>query len=131
MSLSNILTYNIFNEFDLGILISDNYKYHITNSRTTIGYYKKSITPQIDLSFFDHFNCNHISRLSAVISLLSNFNFYIENVGISIFRVNGKIINSNCICKLNSYCLIDFSDILFLFIPNEKFLKKISKILNK
>jgi len=118
---------SIFNDFDLAVLRTDSYMFRMTHSRVLVGFSHTHNFADIDLHLISPQECNHISEHQAIISFLPNFFFYIENVGKSLFRVNGIIIRPGQACKIPPLSIIDFCDILFMFIPNESLIKKIAK----
>ena len=118
-------------ESELAILRFENNYFLMKKSRIIIGRNNNKFKVDIDLSLINQNNCIHYSRQQLIISLLEDLNFYLENIGNQIIRVNGIIIPKNGICKLETGSLIDISDNLFLFIINNFLINEIKKDFNK
>ena len=82
----------------------------------------------IDISTNDDNSCVHISRRQAIISFLDDCNFYIENIGKRTFRVNGVLIKPDQMARIPSFAILDFSGVLFMFIPNKRLIEEISQM---
>lgn len=117
-----------FNGDEIAILTTENLLFRLKKQYNVIGYTTPSCMVDVDLKMFIDVECYHISAKQAIIYLLDDCNFYIENIGMNIFRVNGIIIPPTKCCYLPFYSIIDFADNLFMFIPNLKLLNNIYRI---
>lgn len=114
-----------FEPNDLAMLRGENHYFLIRNAAVVLGRNTDKDTVDIDLTYGMDPHCPHISRYQAIISLQPDFNFYIENIGIRPFRINGAFIPQSGVAKLPEGALLDFSGALFIFIPNNELLAKL------
>ena len=119
-----------FTNGELALLVSESYVFSMVRSRVSIGYSRNFNEVDIDLRLAATADCCHISKKQAVLSFLQNGHFYIENIGSSIFRVNGVIIPPKKVACLPEMALLDFCDQLYIFIPNTQLVNKIMKSYN-
>lgn len=68
-----------------------------------------------------------MTGFDAVVTFESNGDFYIQNKGRREFRVNGSLIEPQRYTRLENRAILDFRDIIFVFIINEK---KVSDIIS-
>lgn len=115
----------------LAVLRSENYEFFMRNEAIMIGRGSADQIVDVELNFVSEKPCIHISRNQAIISFLEDCNFYIENCGNRVFRVNGVIIPIGGIALLPPNALLDFSDALLIFIPNLKMVNGIKDNLKK
>jgi len=123
------LSYPRFSQFDIAMLHGENYVYYMRREAISIGRSSKTVSVDIDLSVF--IDCIHISKRQAIISFCPDCNFYLENTGKSILRVNGIVISPGRMCQLKNGALLDFSGILFIFLLNQKIVKFIKSSFNE
>lgn len=109
----------------LAILRSEDHEYYMRREAILIGRGTADRDVDIDLTFETDRTCSHISRGQAILSFLDDCNFYLENIGNRVFRVNGVVIHPGRICRLKPGALLDFSGALLMFIPNERFVRDI------
>ena len=114
----------------LATLRGENVSYAMRREAILIGRATNYHEVDIDLTNERDKSIIHISRLLAIISFLQDRNFYIENIGNRPFRVNGVIINPGKICRIPQYAILDFSNVMFMFIPNHRFLNMLGKFMN-
>ena len=112
---------------DLAILRSEKYKWYMRREAILIGRGSIDFDVDVDLSTFGDKACVHISRHQAIISFLTDYNFYINNIGNRVFRVNGIPIYPGNLAKLPDNALIDFSGILMIFYPNKDLIKELKE----
>ena len=117
-------------ENDLAILRGENVIYPMRREAILLGRASSLAEVDIDISFDDEKSCVHISRRQAIISFLEDCNFYIENIGTRLFRVNGVQVLPGNMAKIPPFAILDFSDTMFLFIPNLKFVENVKKAMN-
>ena len=123
----NLIIDGIFDIGELAVLRSENFLYHMKRESVLIGRRTHENPVDIDLNYEIPPNCSHISRKQAILSFAPDFEFYIQNIGLSSFRVNGIIIESQTICKLQIGALLDFADVLLMFIPNVQFINELKQ----
>lgn len=111
----------------LGLLRNKRVQFQITQISVIIGRGSSANKVDIDLSFIIPPGRSHISRKQAVITLMTDYNFYIQNIGKRPIRVNGVYIPPEGMCVLSTFSLIDFSGLLLLFIPNTELIGRASK----
>ena len=111
----------------LAILRSETHEYYMKREALLIGRGTADHDVDIDLTFETDRTCTHISRAQAILSFMSDCNFYLENIGTRVFRVNGALIHPGKICRLIPGAILDFSGTLLMFIPNEEFVVEIAK----
>lgn len=126
---ANIASDKFFTNSDLALLISDDKMFRMRNQAVTIGRETEDNYVNFNLSYKGN-GCIHISRFQAILSLLEDCNFYIENVGGACFRVNGEIIRPGKMCMLVGNELIDFFDNLYIFYPNTKLIEELRKTMS-
>lgn len=121
----DILSENIFGQNDLAILRSETKEYYMRRAAVLIG--RGSLTQQVDIDISDEIDpmCSHISRYQAILSFLEDYKFYIQNIGNRQFRVNGVLIPSGYMCRLDAGSIIDLSGVLLMFIPNNNLVAQI------
>ena len=107
-------------EHDLAILRSDTMKWYMRREAILIGRGSIDFDVDVDLSNFGEKACVHISRHQAILSFLMDYNFYIQNIGNRIFRVNGAPIYPGQMGRLPENAILDFSGILMIFYPNKQ-----------
>ena len=73
---------------------------------------------------------NHGLVCTDDIEKIRDCNFYIENIGTRLFRVNGVQVLPGNMAKIPPFAILDFSDTMFLFIPNLKFVENVKKAMN-
>jgi hypothetical protein len=115
---------------ELATLRGANVYYSIKREAVLIGRATSFADIDIDLAFEGEKSCLHVSRRQAILYFLYDCNFYIENVGNRPFRVNGFLINPGKTCRVSPFAILDFSGILLMFIPNEKFIDEIRKFVS-
>lgn len=71
-----------------------------------------------------------LNGFNAVVTFESNGNFYIQNKGRRAFRVNGSLIEPQRYTILENRAILDFENVLFLFIIDEAKVADIIKTLN-
>lgn len=120
-----------FDGSELAILLSETAYYKITTVTVTIGYRRYIAELNIDLSLICDHDCSHISHNQAIITFLEDYRFYIENIGTQVFRVNGVIVPPNKCAHLPNYAILDFCDLLFMFIINKNKISEIEQTYNK
>ena len=108
-----------FQPNDLAMLRSEENCYFIRQAAVLLGRNTDKNEVDIDVSYNTDPHCPHISRNQAILSFQPDFNFYIENIGIRPFRINGELLPPGFSCILPGGALLDFSGALFLFLPNE------------
>ena len=108
-----------FQPNDLAMLRSEENYYFIRQAAVLLGRNTDKNEVDIDVSYNADPHCPHISRNQAILSFQPDFNFYIENIGIRPFRINGALLPPGFSCILPGGALLDFSGSLFLFLPNE------------
>ena len=114
-----------FTNHELAALISETCFVKMMRSRMTIGYSHQFYDTDFDLRLASNSDCCHISKKQAIISFLPDGNFYIENIGSAIFRVNGVIVPPKKSATLPDLALLDFCDQLYIFVPNTELTTKI------
>jgi hypothetical protein len=67
--------------------------------------------------------------MQVILAFVEDCNFYLENVGNRVFRVNGVVVEAGQICQLPAGALLDFSGTLLMFIPNETLVRDIRTVL--
>ena len=112
---------------ELAVLRGENVSFSMRREALLLGRATNFHEVDIDLTNERDKSSIHISRLQAIISFLQDCNFYIENIGNRPFRVNGVIINPGKMCKIPPYAILDFSNLLFMFIPNQRFIDLLKK----
>lgn len=113
---------------DLAVLRNETHEFFIKQSCIIIGKNTNTTTVDIDLSFFMKPGCHHVSKRQALLSFQrysDRFCFYLENIGQRAFRVNGRLIPKGKVAVLNNGSMIDFSDILFIFVQNDQLIEKL------
>ena len=121
-----MITNGVFKKMNvIAKLVSEKYSIDMPRSRLTIGFSHGFFETDVDLRLISDTECPHISKKQAIISLLPDCHFYIENIGNAVFRVNGVIIPPKKACLLPDLALLDFCDQLFMFVPNTKIVDKI------
>ena len=121
------LWYDELTDNDLAILRSDKYKWYMRREAILIGRGSIDFDVDVDLSNFGEKACVHISRHQAIISFLMDYNFYIQNIGNRIFRVNGLPIYPGQMGRLPDNALLDFSGILMIFYPNHRLISDLKE----
>ena len=111
----------------LAILRSETHEYYMKREALLIGRGTPGHDVDIDLTFETDRTCTHISRAQAILSFMQDCNFYLENIGNRVFRVNGALVEPGKICRLPAGAMLDFSGALLMFIPNEEFVVEIAK----
>lgn len=119
-----------FTKNEIAMLRTESLKFTFTKSRNIIGKSFDNHLVDVDLNLFGT-NLSNISRIQAVISLLEDMNFYFENVGSGITRVNGKVIPKGKVCILRDGYLIDINTNLFLFFINKNAVRAIENEYSK
>jgi hypothetical protein len=114
----------------LAILRSERNQYLMRREAVLIGRGTIDRDVDIDLTFETDRTCTHISRMQAILAFVEDCNFYLENVGNRVFRVNGVVLEAGQICQLLPGALLDFSGTLMMFIPNETLVKDIRAALD-
>ncbi|EAX89789.1 hypothetical protein TVAG_366930 [Trichomonas vaginalis G3] len=114
---------------DLAVLRSINVAFPIRREAIVLGRNQAYDQVDIDLSTSGPSSCPHISRKQAILSFLEDCCFYIENIGNRAFRVNGVPIYPDQMCRIPAYAILDFSGVLFLFVPNTKLIDELSRFL--
>ncbi|EAY16820.1 hypothetical protein TVAG_447790 [Trichomonas vaginalis G3] len=114
-----------FGPTDLAMLRGEDIYFLIRNAAVVLGRGTEKEPVDIDLMYGMDRRCTHISRYQAIISLLPDFCFYIENIGQRAFRVNGVIIPPSAVARLPEGALLDFSGALYIFIPNNELIAKL------
>jgi hypothetical protein len=109
----------------LAVLRSERNQYIMRREAVMIGRGTIDRDVDIDLTFETDRTCTHISRMQAILAFLEDCNFYLENVGNRVFRVNGVVVEAGQICQVPAGALLDFSGTLLMFIPNETLVKDI------
>ena len=113
------------NESDLAILRNESFCFSIKKMRTVIGRSMKEVgLVDIDLSLINGFDCSHVSHVQCVLSLLEDFEFYLENTGKLSIRVNGVRLPPRKACRLKNGCIIDIFGTLLAFYPNTHIITK-------
>ncbi|EAY00031.1 hypothetical protein TVAG_029350 [Trichomonas vaginalis G3] len=120
----------VFQKHELAILRTETLQFGLTKSRTLIGRSSKDEHVDIDMAIFG-VNASLISRYQAVISLLEDLNFYLENIGTATVKVNGITIPTGSVCQLIDGCIIDSNDNLMIFYSNRNLLETIEKEYSK
>ncbi|OHS95344.1 hypothetical protein TRFO_38533 [Tritrichomonas foetus] len=115
---------------DLAIIRSEKHEFYMRLCAIIIGRNSPQGEVDIDLSYYMKGGCHHVSRQQAILSFQKDYFFYLENIGKRSFRVNGTIVPKGKFCILQPGAIIDFSDILLMFIPNEPLVDKIRKNFN-
>ena len=114
---------------DLALIRGETYQFYMKQTALIIGRSTDNVIVDIDLGYFIPHSCHHVSKRQAVISFQKDFCFYLENIGKRPFRVNGVLIPKGKVCILQPGAILDFSDILFIFIPNEVLVDRIRKLI--
>ena len=117
-------------ENDLAVLRNEKVIYPMRREAILLGRASSLAEVDIDISFDDDKSCVHISRRQAIISFLEDCNFYIENIGKRLFRVNGVQIHPGNMAQLPPFSILDFSDTIFMFIPNLRFVDNVKRAMN-
>jgi len=121
----SLISESYFMDGDLAMLRASDHYYMMKSAAILLGRSTDKTFVDIDLSYgLDPF-CTHLSRNQAIISFLEDSNFYIENIGLRSFRVNGVLIPPNSICQLNEGSILDFSGYVLLFLPNSSMVEQI------
>ena len=121
----------LFEVNDIALLMGMDVRFSMRQRLVVIGRATTDTSVDIDLGFLNEHICAHVSRLQATLQIMPDGNFYIENIGNSIFRVSGKIIRPKQFCKVPSGALLDFAGNILIFIPNKPLVDRIVKELNK
>lgn len=126
----NVYLKNHFCSNDLAILRTEKFEFIMKQTSIIIGKNTDTTIVDIDLNFLIQPGCQHISKRQAILSF-QEFNddycFVLENIGKRSFRVNGSLIPQGKACILQSGSIIDFSDILFMFISNDELIDRIKQ----
>ncbi|KAK8883277.1 Microspherule protein 1 [Tritrichomonas musculus] len=121
---------NHFSLNDLAILRTEQFEFFMKQTSIIIGRNTDTNIVDVDLNYFIQPGCKHISKKQAIL-FFQNYNdeyyFFIENIGKRCFRVNGALVPKGKICILQSGSIIDFSDILIMFVSNEDLIEKIKQ----
>lgn len=123
---------NHFSPNDLAILRTEKFEFFMKQTAIIIGRNTDSSIVDIDLNYFILPGCKHISKRQATLTFQKyndDYCFFLENIGKRFFRVDGSLIPPEKACILRAGSIIDFSDILFMFIPNEELIEKIKQTL--
>ena len=110
---------------ELASLRGENVMFSIRREAVLLGRATSYAEVDIDLTVESDKNSIHIDRKQAILSFLPDCNFYIENIGNRPFRVNGVVIKSGKMCRVPPFAILDFSNVLFMFVPNERFIQSI------
>lgn len=121
----------VFRPNDLALFMGTNVRFSMRQRFVVIGRAASDTSVDIDLGFLSEHICSHVSRLQATFQLLPDGNFYVENIGNSVFRVCGKVIFPKQFCKVPPGAILDFADNILIFIPNKKLIDRIMKELNE
>jgi hypothetical protein len=119
------LASNIFEDGDLAVLRADSMEFLMRDRILVIGRGTKDAWPTVNLGFLSDAVCPHVSREHACIQLMPDGQFYIENIGSTLFRVNGKIIRPRKYGGLPPASVLDFAGLVLVFIPNRGFVNRI------
>lgn len=129
-NLTSFYSHPIFQSSDLAILRGEKILYRMKREAILLGRASLDFDVDVDLTYTGERSCVHTSRLQAIVSFMSDLNFYIQNIGNRCFRVNGEIIPPGDFGKLPSNSLLDFSDVLLVFIPNTDLIYSLEKEIN-
>jgi hypothetical protein len=119
------LSADLFEDGDLAILRADSIEFVMRESSIVIGRGTRDTWPAVSLGFLSAEPCPHISREHACIQLMSDGSFYVENIGSSIFRVNGHVIRPKQHGQITAGALLDFAGLILMFIPNDGLVNRI------
>ena len=126
--LADLFLESAIDNSNLAILRNESFTFSIKKIRTVIGRPLKTAgLVDIDLSFINGFDCSHVSRVQCVLSLLEDFEFYLENTGKFSIRVNGVRIPPGKACRLKNGCIIDIFGALLAFYPNTKLITQMKE----
>lgn len=125
-----MMTEELFQANDLAVLMGTNVSYTMRKQMIIIGRGTQDTPVDVDISYLADHICPHVSRHQAVLQFMMDGNFYIENVGNSIFRVSGKIIKPGQYARVDANALLDFADNVLVFVPNGKLIKEITQKLD-
>ena len=114
-----------FQPDQLAMLRSEENYFIIKQAAVLLGRNTDKNEVDIDVSYNSDPHCPHISRKQAILSFQPDFNFYIENIGVRAFRINGALLPPGFSCILPPGAMLDFSGALFIFIPNQELINKI------
>ena len=115
-------------ENNLAIIRGENVIFSMNKQAILLGRASSLAEVDIDISTDDDKSCVHISRRQAIISFLPDCKFYIENVGNRPFRVNGVPVLPEQMARIPNFAILDFSGVLFMFIPNKNLVDEIAQI---
>lgn len=128
----NIFLKDHFSSNDLAILRTEKFEFFMKQTSIIIGKNTDTTIVDIDLNYFIQPGCKHISKRQAILSFQKfedDYCFVLENIGKRCFRVNGSLIPHGKACILQTGSIIDFSDILFMFVSNEELIERIKQTL--
>ncbi|EAY23076.1 hypothetical protein TVAG_183120 [Trichomonas vaginalis G3] len=110
---------------NLAVLRTENNIFYMRRESIVFGRQSIDCDVDVDINFESEPSCPHTSRLQAILSFRPDMNFYLENIGIRAFRVNGELLKTGEICMLQETDILDFSGALFMFLPNKRLVNQI------
>lgn len=116
---------------NLAVLRTENNIYYMRRESILFGRQSIDCDVDVDISFESEPTCPHSSRHQAILTFRPDLNFYLENIGVRAFRVNGELLPSGEVCQLQEADILDFSGALFLFLPNNNLISQIRLAMSK
>lgn len=119
------MTAQLFQANDLAVLMGLNVSYTMRKRMIILGRGTQDTPVDVDLGYLTNHICAHVSRQQALLQFMPDGNFYIENVGNSMFRVSGKILKPGQYARVDANAILDFADNILVFMPNTELVAEI------
>jgi len=101
------------NSNSMALLRGKKLRYWMTKKSILLG--RDSPGNKVDVNLEIETHCSRVSRKQAQIKLKRDGNFYLKNIGKNLMFVNGKPVESNKTRKLLDKCLVEISNVRFIF----------------